>query len=169
VFYVMGNHDNLRPFADRLSDLASAADNFQWHRSHVRIGDALFAHGDRFFVDRSGNPFSRQLAPVVRKRHGAFSRGYRLLHRLRVHKWHAPVYPHWRCVKRIARMLRRAAHPDAAGVRHVYFGHTHRPFTDYRHDGVTFHNTGSAIAGLRWNMLPVEIEPAVESLPTAAG
>jgi UDP-2,3-diacylglucosamine hydrolase len=36
---------------------------------------------------------------------------------------------------------------------HCYFGHTHLPFTCHNHEGVMFHNTGSAIRDMAFQPL----------------
>ena len=38
-------------------------------------------------------------------------------------------------------------------TRDCYFGHTHLPFTGYEHEGIVFHNTGSAIRGMSFRPL----------------
>jgi len=43
-------------------------------------------------------------------------------------------------------------------IKHIYFGHTHVPFTDHEHNGRSYHNTGSTIRGLKFNMLKIEVE-----------
>ena len=42
------------------------------------------------------------------------------------------------------------------GLTDIYLGHSHLPFSDFSYAGLTFHNTGSTIRGLEWNMLKVE-------------
>jgi UDP-2,3-diacylglucosamine hydrolase len=46
-------------------------------------------------------------------------------------------------------------------IDHCYFGHTHLPFTDYSHDGVFFHNTGSAIKDMEFQPLAFTCPPSV--------
>lgn len=43
-----------------------------------------------------------------------------------------------------------------------YFGHTHIPFRGHHHEGVEFHNTGSAIRGMGFQPLEFEWQDAVD-------
>ena len=158
VHYVMGNHDDLASFVSPLNRLAARTENFGWDPVYVRLADTLFMHGDQFFRPNGRDPFTRTLTSRVRKRAAALKRCYQLLHRMRVHRWHAPVLGKRRCARLVLRTLDAAPDDVADGLTDVYFGHTHTSFTDFRFRGVTFHNTGSAIGGLRWRMLPVQIE-----------
>ncbi len=158
IIYVMGNHDALRPFADRLADTAASTSNLEWHPAHVRVGPALFTHGDLFLRKDAANPFTRALLPAIHAKPRALRRSYRLLHSMRVHRWHAPVFNSRHCAKRIIRSLDAAANDDIEGITDIYFGHTHTKFTDYAYRGLRFHNTGSMIGGLPWHMLPVRTD-----------
>jgi len=67
-------------------------------------------------------------------------------------------YPQRETVERVAHYL-DCAWPDWRGiVRDCYFGHTHLPFSNYRHGGVSFHNTGSAIRGMGFNPILFEAQ-----------
>jgi UDP-2,3-diacylglucosamine pyrophosphatase LpxH len=158
VIYVMGNHDGLAPFAERLEPLAASAPNFEWHPACARVGAALFFHGDLFLRRNESDPFTRRLKPTILKQHAALSRTYRLLHRMRVHRWHAPMVSGRSCARRILRAFDLAADGLTEGVTDVYFGHTHTTFANYRYGGMTFHNTGSLIAGLPWHLMPVALD-----------
>jgi UDP-2,3-diacylglucosamine hydrolase len=46
IHYVRGNHDCPAFFTDRLDQLANSMERFRWHEYGVRIGTALFVHGD---------------------------------------------------------------------------------------------------------------------------
>ena len=158
IIYVMGNHDGLRPFADRLDAAVESTPNLEWHPSHVRIGPALFTHGDLFLRRDAADPFTRPLHPAIHAKPRALRRCYRLLHSMRVHRWHAPALSSRRCAKRIIRSLDAASNGDTEGITDIYFGHTHTKFADYVYRGLRFHNTGSMIGGLPWHMLPVRID-----------
>jgi len=168
VFYVMGNHDCLQPFGERLDALTSETGNLAWHSSHLRLGSALFVHGDLFLRRNVSDPFSRPLAPAIRKKRRSLKRCYRLLHALRVHRWHSPVYGCRACARRMRRSLRATAHHAADGITDLYFGHTHLTLSDYTYDGLTFHNTGSMIRGLPWHMIRVRL-PRSADLPSDNG
>ncbi|MGK0482531.1 MAG: hypothetical protein ACJAQ3_002511 [Planctomycetota bacterium] len=46
IHYVLGNHDHMPVLMDRLEVLADSVPRFHWHPFHVRLGNALFLHGD---------------------------------------------------------------------------------------------------------------------------
>jgi len=158
ILYVMGNHDNLQLFADRLAELSAELSNFRWHPSHLWLGKALFLHGDLVFDwGRQTSPFRRMLSPTVRKRSKALRHAQHVLHKMRIHRWHAPMFHRRRCAGKILRSIDHHSPEMAGSVAHVYFGHTHLTFSGYTHRGVTFHNSGSAIKGLPYRILRVQV------------
>jgi hypothetical protein len=50
--------------------------------------------------------------------------------------------------------------PEFAGLQDVYFGHTHKPITDYAWNGLRFHNTGAMIHGVRSRIQSFTYDPA---------
>ncbi|MFW6158575.1 MAG: metallophosphoesterase [Planctomycetota bacterium] len=158
LIYVLGNHDNLRDLAGRLDELQAEGEHFDWRPSHVRIGSALFTHGDLLLRADVVDPFRRRLQPSVVKKSKTLSRVYHLLHTMRMHRWYAPVYGERRLARRMVRAMDRAGNGVMKGVTDVYFGHVHMRFTDFNYRGLTFHNTGSVINGLPWHMLEVDVE-----------
>jgi len=154
-FYIMGNHDGLEFFADHLDALAARTPNFRWHPSHLRIGNTLFLHGDLALDGACPDPFVRPLLPTRRIRGGMLNFAYRLLIALGLHRLAPHLHGRRRCAKRILRCLREHHPALAEGIQDVYFGHIHKPFSNFRYDGVTFHNTGSSVQGLRCSPLAV--------------
>jgi UDP-2,3-diacylglucosamine hydrolase len=155
-FYIMGNHDGLAFFAPYLDELAEDVENFQWRPSHLRVGDSLFLHGDLPLDPGWRDPLNRALRSPSRKKGRILNLAYRLYIRTGLHRTAASVFRPRLCARRILRSL-RAYHTDLAdGIRHVYFGHTHRTFSNFQYGGLTFHNTGSAIQGLRCDLLTVK-------------
>lgn len=154
-FYVLGNHDRLQPFADRLADLAAESDNLEWLRSHLRIGTVLFLHGDVPIVNVRRRGLARSARTAIRRKGRFLNFCYRVVVAMGVHRLF--TWANWprRFAKRILRALRAVPADLLEGLTDVYFGHTHRPFADYRYGGLTFHNTGSAIRGLRCNLAAV--------------
>lgn len=55
--------------------------------------------------------------------------------------------------RRIAAYLRHVGEGPDSGVRHIYFGHTHRRVLNYRYRGMTFHNGGAPICGQPFRIL----------------
>ncbi len=153
--YVLGNHDGLRPFADRLDVLCGNSPNLQWHSSYARVGTSLFFHGDIPLGKRRGTIFQRKLARLGSKRGWAMHAGYDLVVAARLHKGMASLHWPLRCSRRIMRMLNADHSEILDGVRDIYFGHTHRAMSDHHRQGIRFHNTGSTIEGLRCNLLKV--------------
>ena len=149
VFYVLGNHDRFAFFAEHLDALAAHTDNFHWHPTHMRIGRCLFLHGDLAFDRRCPDPFGRPMLPPEHQRGRAMNLGYRVIVATRAHRFTQPFYHPRRCARRILSCLDRHHPTLGEGLTDVYFGHTHRTFVNFRHNGVAFHNTGSSIRHLR--------------------
>ena len=154
--YIMGNHDGLAWFARHLDALAERAENFHWHPSHLLVGDSLFLHGDLALGNGRRDPLQRTLKQLPRKPSRGLHAAYEVLVASRAHRAVAGLHsPTW-CAKRILKSL-RAHHPALAPrLRDVYFGHSHHPFSNFRYQGVRFHNTGSTIRHLRCNLLEVQ-------------
>jgi UDP-2,3-diacylglucosamine hydrolase len=66
---------------------------------------------------------------------------------------HQHFFPRKTTVERAMHYLDSACPDWRAVTRHCYFGHTHQPFSNFRHAGINFHNTGSAIRGMGFNPL----------------
>jgi len=160
VHYILGNHDWFSPFRGEIAALARHQPRLRCHEHGVRLGDALFLHGDCAHrkMDAGGLGRYRQCWDNDR-RHGALRTGaYLMADRLGITQFtHARWFPRERTVERIVHYLDRAWPVWRHNVRDCYFGHTHLPFSDYRHDGVAFHNTGSAIRGLHFNPITFEV------------
>ncbi len=154
--FVLGNHDYHQGFIQRLDELHRRRSSLAWHHYFVRLGASVFLHGD--VADRVMT--ARTLAAararwLHHKRRGpVLSRLYDLVVLARLHK-PLPhiVYPKRRVAKRILAYLDDVGQGPSAGVRNVYFGHIHRSFSEYRYGGVTFHNGGAPIKGLRFRIL----------------
>jgi UDP-2,3-diacylglucosamine pyrophosphatase LpxH len=154
IHYVIGNHDCLRLFRERLAALESDHARLQCHEHGVRLGNALFLHGDCTH---------RKMDPARLRRYRHCWDNDRQHGRLRTKAYlavdclgitrltHAGWFPRSRTVKRIAHYLDHACPDWRQDLRDCYFGHTHLPFSDHEHEGVNFHNTGSAIRGMGFN------------------
>lgn len=157
IHYVLGNHDCLAPFRDQLAALTLP--RLRWHEHFFRLENALFLHGDCAHEPMDPEGLRRYREPWENDRQrGALAAGiYAAIDRLGLTRFaHERHFPHRRTVERIAHYLDRASLNWRDGVRDCYFGHTHRPFSDYRHSGVAFHNSGSAIRGMAFNPLRFE-------------
>ncbi|OPX22593.1 MAG: hypothetical protein B1H04_04805 [Planctomycetales bacterium 4484_123] len=159
-YYIMGNHDGVELLAKELTALASERQNLEWRASYLRLGSALFLHGDlplRRWRRRRTEPFDRSLSDGFRRKPQALLRCYDWLFHLHVHRCAPLVHRRRRCAKKIARSLRAGPAELAEQVTDIYFGHSHVAFSGYRYAGLTFHNTGSAVRGSRWQLLPVRV------------
>jgi len=158
--YVCGNHDHVRPLIARLEDLARSTPNLYFHREHVRFDDKLFLHGDAVSAGASSARVRRFRSTFYNEqRRGRLgNRLYDLVTGLQLHKIVYLTNPKVRSCRRMLAYLEDTIPNVRKTVRHVYFGHTHVPFSDFEFKGFTFHNTGSAIRDLKFNMLEFELE-----------
>lgn len=155
IFYVLGNHDSWELFTSHLDELAEDQPNFQWFPSHVRIGSALFLHGDLPLGMKRRRPFHRHLPTRNRERGNVLHACYDAIVYTGLHRLPGRWYWRRRCAKRFLRALKRDRNGLADDLTDIYFGHTHNVFCDYSFGGLVFHNTGSAIQGLESNLLRV--------------
>jgi UDP-2,3-diacylglucosamine hydrolase len=162
-YYVMGNHDGLAEFGQRLELLSRLRPNLVWHPSAVCIGSALFLHGDLPLRLGRGRSLRGPL-PEVLGQHGRLADDcYQLATAARLPRAAVRIHARRRTVAKVERAL-QADPPYALGpVTDVYFGHTHLPFARHRHGGLTFHNSGSAIRGMDGGLLPVDLREPVPS------
>lgn len=153
---VLGNHDYHAALIDRLVDLDEQISNLAWHRYYVRLGSSVFLHGD--VADKKMN--ARMLAEARdrwldhRQRGPFMSALYDVVVMTRLHK-SVPqlVYAKRIVVRRILKYLESVGEGWHDGVRDVYFGHTHRRMSNYRYRGVTFHNGGAPIKGVKFRII----------------
>ena len=154
--YLLGNHDYHRQFIHRLDGLARTSGNLTWHRFFLRLGDNVFLHGDVADRPTTAAKLSRRRARWLhQKKRGLFpSRCYDVAVRARLHKTLPHVmHPKWLVARRVLAYLNDVGQGPDAGVRHVYFGHTHCVLSGYPYGGLMFHNSGSAIKGLEFRIL----------------
>ncbi len=159
--FLLGNHDYHQGFLDRLDGVQAGAPNFAWHRFYYRRNGAIFLHGD--VADRISTAESlahRRAQWLHHKQRGPLWR--------RLYDWaiagqlHRPlpvvVYPRRTVARRILHYLRDIGQGPEAGVRHVYFGHTHREMSHYRYGGLEFHNGGAPIKGTRFRIVEAAVD-----------
>ena len=156
VHYLLGNHDCITGFTDKLPGFAEAHPTFACHESFLRLGRNLFLHGDcanrRMEVEghrRFRESWSRdkQRGPVGRTL-------YDVVDSLGVsRKVHDLWFPQRTTVRRVAHHLDFLMPGWREEIDHCYFGHTHLPFTRHVHETVMFHNTGSAIRDMAFQPL----------------
>jgi UDP-2,3-diacylglucosamine hydrolase len=153
---VLGNHDYHQALIDKLIELEKRVHNLSWHRFYVRLGDSVFLHGD--VADKEMD--ARMLAEAreewldARRRGPFLSKLYDVVVMTRLHK-SVPhlVYAKRIVVRRILKYLESIGQGPNNGVRDVYFGHTHRKLSNYHYRGLTFHNGGAPIKGVKFRIL----------------
>ncbi|MCC6235800.1 MAG: hypothetical protein IT580_24400 [Verrucomicrobiales bacterium] len=162
IHYVLGNHDCLELFQERLPHWCAGESRLHWHEHQLRLGSALFLHGDcsvghydlaALRSYRSPWEHDSQRSPFA-------AHAYRLADRLGmtalVHRWH---FPREQTVARVVYHLDQTQAGWKKEIRDCYFGHTHLPFAHHPHAGVNFHNTGSAIRGMKFNPIRFAVPP----------
>ena len=158
--YVLGNHDCLKSFTDALAEFDSTQPNLTCHPYYVRLGDALFLHGDVTMrnMDAAGLEAYRSFWRY-HKRKGplmnfVWDTAFLLnLHR-GIHRW---KFPPRTAVERVRHYLDSIGEGPDAGVKSVYFGHTHMALSGYAHEDIRFFNSGAALQGLEFNILRAHI------------
>jgi len=163
VHFLLGNHDCLRLFQEGLAGLVKSLPRFQWHEYFLQLDTALFLHGDcvQRRVDSQGLDQYRERWRQDRRRGKLAAHAYGWIDRLGVtrlgHQWHFPLRD---TLERITGYLDRANPGWRKRTRDCYFGHTHLPFANFEHEGILFHNTGSAIRHMRFHPVTFEIRMA---------
>lgn len=160
MHFVMGNHENIRKFRYTLDSIAKRYDNFEWDPEGIRIGDALFTHGDlqmgKKTADKRGEYRLRD-ASFPDRWNKIFSTGYLVGRPIveaaaalnspvrRVHK-----YLHDRDKMEEFRVLHKGERKklEMDKIKHVFFGHTHVKFFAEELGGKTYYNTGSFVHGM---------------------
>jgi len=153
---VAGNHDCHQRYLDRLLPWVEATPNVHFHEYVLRLDNCLFLHGDAANYTMSAEHLARLRRAALReaRKPDYALKMLALSHRLGlVMAAHRLAFPRRRTVKRLLHFLRDYDPAALEGVDHVYFGHTHLPFSGFSHEGLTFHNTGSGIVGMDFNML----------------
>lgn len=156
---LLGNHDHRRDYCDQLDKLSRRRENFAWQPFVLRMGKAVFLHGDA--ADRGATPNRlterRSHAEHHRKKGRLANLMYDVAISGRLHNVVARAANRRRKVaRRISAYLDAVGHGRESGVEHVYFGHTHVPLTDFQHGGLTFHNPGATIKGVGFRIVPVK-------------
>ena len=148
---LLGNHDAVPPYMEALEQLSGRFANLEWHEFACRVEDRVFLHGDVIHAGCTNEAVRRFRSKLQRPANGHSLQ--RLAHKT-VHRSHVPWIAFKMIPKRIlaSRILAYLEHEDwlnGGGIQHVYFGHTHNDFEDFRYRGFLFHNCGSATHGAR--------------------
>lgn len=157
--YLLGNHDYHHAFIDRLGETAASIENLSWYRFYLRLGDAVFLHGDVADRRMDADGLARVRAKCLHesKRGPIFRFVYSLAARVRLHFLiHHAVFARPIVAGRIAAYLDSVGCGRDAGVRNVYFGHTHLAISEYRRGGLSFHNGGTPILGFDFRIVEAD-------------
>jgi UDP-2,3-diacylglucosamine hydrolase len=157
---VLGNHDHLPEWTCALDELAGREPRFRWSPFHLRLGNAVFQHGDVSTpgIDPARLPQSRARFAQSRPPSRALERAYDGVVALRLHLLGARLaFPQRAVLRRLSRYLDGVRHEVGDGVRNVYFGHTHIPVDGVEYGGRRFHNGGAAIDGVPFRVLRAEL------------
>ncbi|MEX0585543.1 MAG: metallophosphoesterase [Pirellulales bacterium] len=159
MHFLLGNHDFHPGLISRLPGLAQILPNFEWERFYLRQGNTMFLHGD--VADRkmtAAHLEERRMRFRHEPRSPAHHRAYDLIVNAHVHAvLPRAVYPQRIVARRILSYLQDIGHGPETGIEHVYFGHTHRAVSGYRHRGLVFHNGGAPIGCAPYRILELEI------------
>jgi len=161
VYYILGNHDGFAGLVERVAKLSDETENFEWRPAYLRMGGVLFTHGDLFWAV-GHNPFERHIRSSSRRMTPLLGWAYHLIHAIRGTRLVHAMWPARRCASQIVKSLDGAPKELARGITDVYYGHTHAAVSDFSYQGLTFHNTGSGIRGLRCNLCEVSIPDGCE-------
>jgi UDP-2,3-diacylglucosamine hydrolase len=164
IHYILGNHDANPEFLDRLHVFTRGVGNLEVHPHLLRLDDCVFLHGD--IIDAPilfEHDFHEQLN-VLRQKEEERRRPPEIQHALYdavvstgLHRWIAHVANgNQRVLDRVTRYLDWAGHGPSAGIRNVYFGHTHRPLDRVPYSGMVFSNPGASIKGMDCRILSIE-------------
>ena len=165
--FVFGNHDYNRQFVEAIDRLAEKTENLQWHRTHLRMGDSLFLHGD--VADKPRLCHQKLILRRQKYWHDEAPRGqvanmmYDWAIQARLHHVAKLVHRHQRVTERLLQYVDAIGHGPTSGLKHVYFGHTHYAMSHYERGGLFFHNGGAPMKGLDFRIVPVEISAPVET------
>ncbi len=157
VYYIMGNHDGIKLFKEPLNVFSEKTDNFSWHSAYFQIGDVLFIHGDIPFATKGVELSNRKLKQLNKPKGKIMNHLYQWF----TNSGGLKVY-RFLCNKmKINEYIYQAIKTNRiylnSKVKRVYFGHSHIPFSDVKYNGLSLNNAGSAIKGLTFNMMGIEI------------
>jgi UDP-2,3-diacylglucosamine hydrolase len=164
LHFIHGNHDCIHGFSKSLEPLQQKWPNLHLHRYLLRLGARIFLHGDcaNRKMDQAGLEATR-IGWANDKPRGALSAALYDIADLSGLSlaFHRCYFPQETAVTRVAYHLDAALPGWRESTGDCYFGHTHMPFRDHRHAGISFHNTGSGIRGMGFQ--PIEFEEQEET------
>ncbi|HUR57049.1 MAG TPA: metallophosphoesterase [Opitutaceae bacterium] len=161
IHYVLGNHDCPTFFQAKLAEFARGRPRLHCHPLGLRIGPAVFVHGDCAHrkMDPAGLRRYRAAWDNDRGHRPWQTRAYVAADRIGVTALtHRGWFPREKTVGRVTHYLDRAQPGWRERTGDCYFGHTHLPFSNHRSGTIRFHNTGSGIRGMGFNPVQFSVE-----------
>ncbi|OYP32236.1 metallophosphoesterase [Rhodopirellula sp. MGV] len=157
--YILGNHDSHPTFVDRLQRLTNRLENFQWHRYFVRLDHCLFLHGDVAdgSLEHAVLDARRERMEKKKRRHPVWHYAYDLAIHAKLHRLAILSIRELVVLSRIREYADQIGQGPESGVHDVYFGHTHFDLDGVDYQGMTFHNGGAAIKGLRFRIVDASL------------
>jgi len=164
IHILLGNHERYNKFVDPLMEYAKSHPQVHIHESYVRIGDAMYIHGDWHADDKDdilNRPYKDQdidgifRAKVYKGVLGIGAAGH-IAERF--------IYPKEIILPRIRERLMKECPEDMKGVKHIFFGHVHYTMDGVEHEGIKHHNAGASIRFRNlFNMMEFEVSPSGET------
>lgn len=158
--YVLGNHDHYGIFMEALEVFAEEHDNFAWSPYYLRLGSALFLHGDVTIRKMTAADLEQYRAGWLEdaNRGPVANAVYDVAFKIGVHKAvHHFAFPLSSVLDRLHHYVEDIGHGASGGVETVYFGHTHLAMPHYRHNGLIFRNGGAPMPGLAFHVLTADL------------
>ncbi len=154
VHYILGNHDCHQAFIERLRELEDNRPSFFLHPYFLRMGDLFFLHGDctNYYTRHADLVKKRASWQKVSKRHTRQAMVYEMADKSgMVRLFHHLYFPKKAVARRALYYLGSLPGGMPEGVREIFIGHSHIPFTRFEYKNYCFHNSGCGINGMRLN------------------
>jgi UDP-2,3-diacylglucosamine hydrolase len=158
--FLLGNHDHVQVFIDALHELAERTPNFTWHPYYLKLGNALFLHGDVSIRKMDAADLERfRNGWLHEESRGEFVNSvYDMAFRAKVHCAISRLcFPTRVTVERVRHYLDSIGEGEGSSTETVYFGHTHCSVDGYEFRGQRFFNGGAPMPGLNFNVLSSQI------------
>lgn len=158
--FITGNHDSLPAYEELLEDLSGRYANLAWDPFYLKVGEKVFLHDD---VHHSPTP--ETLAAYRSRWHGPPHKPwthtvYYVFAWLRIPRLIHELTPADRPVADVITYLKAELGPHFGDVQDVYYGHTHKPQSNFLQQGLRFHNTGATLHGVRSRIQTFLYDPA---------
>jgi UDP-2,3-diacylglucosamine pyrophosphatase LpxH len=157
--FLLGNHDCVDAYKQTLDTLSGTVSNLEWHEYWYRRNGTVFLHGDilQAGVTDAALAAYRSKWNRMHRRSPLSHALYWLFARSGLPVLFLRLVDRESTARRIRAYLRNEFGEQLGEVREVFFGHVHTAFSDFEHEGILFHNTGSATHGMRLSVLRFEL------------